>query len=191
MTKCGLETSKMQHSLNGSKTRYYVHFIVFLLHFIYKNIPRFILQLVCFWQIGADLFEEIEVPQELRWIADGPNKDVPTFSGYKVDGVTYSTKDRDDTRQVQCSGVCVRADTMVVEGKDQSIEHTSPIFYGVVTSIWDLDYNSFRIPLFRCKWVDMNKGIKVDDLGYTLVNLKKLGFSNDPFVLAKHVKQVC
>ncbi|XP_063949929.1 uncharacterized protein LOC135152766 [Daucus carota subsp. sativus] len=142
-------------------------------------------------KIGADLFEEKEVPQELRWIADGPNKDVPTFSGYKVDGVTYSTKDLDDTRQVQCSGVCVQADTMIVEGKDQSIEHTSPIFYGVVTSIWDLDYNSFRIPLFRCKWVDMNKGIKVDDLGYTLVNLKKLGFLNDPFVLAKHVKQVC
>lgn len=132
-----------------------------------------------------------EVPEELRWIADGPNQDVPTFSGYKMDGVTFSTKDRDDKRQVQCSGVCVQADTMIVEGKDKNIEHASQLFYGVITNIWELDYENFRIPIFRCKWVDLNKGIKVDDLGYILVNLNRLGFLNDPFVLAKHVKQVC
>lgn len=65
------------------------------------------------------MFDGNEVQDEIRWIADGPNKDVPTYSGYKMDGVTYSTKDRDDTRQVQCSGVCVEADTMVVQGKDK------------------------------------------------------------------------
>ncbi|KAK1351626.1 hypothetical protein POM88_054085 [Heracleum sosnowskyi] len=141
--------------------------------------------------IASDLFDGKDVSHEIRWIADGPNKDVPAFSGYKIDGVTYSTKDRDDTRQVQCIGVCVQADTMVVDGKDQNIEHMSHIFYGVIVDIWELDYSNFRIPLFRCKWVDMNKGIKVDDLGYTLVNLNRLGYLNDPFVLAKHVRQVC
>lgn len=76
-------------------------------------------------------------------------------------------------------------------GKDQIVEHASPTFYGVIIGIWELDYNNFRIPIFRCNWIDMNRGTKVDDLGYTLVNLNKLGFFNDPFVLAKHVKQVC
>lgn len=142
-------------------------------------------------KIASDLLNEKKVPEEIRWIADGPNKEVPTFSGYRIDGSTFSTKDRDDTRQVQCSGVCVDADTMVVQGKDNNIEHTSQTFYGVILSIWELDYNSFRVPVFRCKWVDMNKGIKVDELGYTLVNLNRLGFLNDPFILAKHVKQVC
>jgi hypothetical protein len=137
------------------------------------------------------LVDEKEVSSEIRWIADGPNKVVPTFSGYKMDGVTFTTKDRDDTRQVQCSGICVEADTMIVQGKDQNIEHTSHTYYGVITSIWELDYNYFRVPVFRSKWVDINKGIKEDDLGYTLVNLNRLGFLNDPFVLAKHVKQVC
>lgn len=155
-------------------------------------LTQIIFQLICiFWQIASDLFDGNEVQDEIRWIADGPNKDVPTYSGYKIDGVTYSTKDRDDTRQVQCSGVCVEADTMVVQGKDKKIEHLSHTFYGVITNIWELDYCNFRIPIFRCKWVDMNKGIKVDDLGYTLVNLNRLGFLNDPFVLGKHVKQVC
>ncbi|XP_074342713.1 uncharacterized protein LOC141680130 [Apium graveolens] len=55
------------------------------------------------------------IPEEIRWIAEGPNKNVPTFSGYRINGVTFSTKERDDTRQVQCSGVCVIADTMFVQ----------------------------------------------------------------------------
>ncbi|XP_074376647.1 uncharacterized protein LOC141718165 [Apium graveolens] len=91
------------------------------------------------------------ITDEIRWIAEGPNKNVPTFSGYRINGT----------------------------------------YYGVITSIWELDYNKFRVPIFRCNWVDINKGVKVDDLGFILVNLNKLVFVNDPFVLGKHVKQVC
>ncbi|XP_074377593.1 uncharacterized protein LOC141719109 [Apium graveolens] len=131
------------------------------------------------------------VTKELIWIAEGPNKYVPAFSGYKIKGVIYITKDRDETRQVQFNGVCVDVDTIHVQGKDTNIEHISYTFYGVITSIWELDYNHFHVPIFRCNWVDMNKGVKVDDLGYTVVNLQKIGFMNDPFVLGKHVKQVC
>ena len=68
---------------------------------------------------------------------------------------------------------------MVVHGKGQNIEHTSQTFYGVIKSIWELDYKSFGVPIFHCKWVDMNTWIKVDDLGYTLVNMKRFGFLND------------
>ncbi|XP_074323114.1 uncharacterized protein LOC141660053 [Apium graveolens] len=143
-------------------------------------------------KISSELLDvKSMVSKEVMWLAEGPNKYVPTFSGYKVNGVTYSTKDRDDTRQVQCSGVCVHADTMLVQDKDKNIEHISHTFYGVITSIWELDYNHFRVPIFRCNWVDMNKGVKIDDLRYTVVNLHKLGFLNDPFLLGKHVKQVC
>ncbi|XP_074347531.1 uncharacterized protein LOC141686391 [Apium graveolens] len=143
-------------------------------------------------KIQSELLDDHNnIPEEIRWIVEGPNKNVPTFSGYRINGVTFSTKERDDTRQVQCSGVCVVADTMLVQGKEKNIEHTSPTYYGVITSIWELDYNKFRVPIFRCSWVDMNQGVKVDDLGYTIVNLNKLGFVNDPFVLGKHVKKVC
>ncbi|XP_074362564.1 uncharacterized protein LOC141702850 [Apium graveolens] len=142
-------------------------------------------------KIASNLADEKEISAEIRWITDEPNKDVTTFSGYRMDGVTFSTKDRDDMRQVQCSGVCVEVDTMVVQGNDQNIEHISHTYYGVIKSIWELDYNHFRVPIFLCNWVDINKGIKVDDLGYTSINLNRLGFLHDPFVLAKHVKQVC
>ncbi|XP_074337181.1 uncharacterized protein LOC141674358 [Apium graveolens] len=112
-------------------------------------------------------------------------------SGYRSNIVSYSTKDRDDNRQVQCSGVSVVADTLMLVEKYKTVEQTAHTYYGVITSIWELDYNNFMVPIFRCNWVDINKGVKVDDLGFILVNFIKLGFINDPFVLGKHVKQVC
>ncbi|XP_074369118.1 uncharacterized protein LOC141709581 [Apium graveolens] len=135
-------------------------------------------------KIATELLQEDNtIGDEIRWIAEGPNKNVPTFSGYRINGVSYSTKDCDDNRLVQCSGVSVVADTLMLVEKDKNVEQTAHTYYGVITSIWKLDYNNFRVPIFRCNWVDINKGVKVDDLGFILVNLNKLGF--------EHVKQVC
>ncbi|KAL6322989.1 hypothetical protein AAG906_023606 [Vitis piasezkii] len=39
--------------------------------------------------------------------------------------------------------------------------------------IRDLDYTMFRIPVFKCDWVDNRNGIKVDDHGFTLVDFNK------------------
>ena len=46
--------------------------------------------------------------------------------------------------------------------------------------------------MFRCKWVNLNgEGVKVDQLyGMTTVDLKNLGYRDEPFVLAKDVAQV-
>ena len=63
-------------------------------------------------------------------------------------------------------------------------------FYGVVTDIWDLEYNMFNICVFKCDWVDSTNGIKVDELGFTLVDMSKIGHKSDPFILAAQVKQV-
>ena len=61
------------------------------------------------------------------------------------------------------------------------------------TTIWELDYGlNFKVPLFRCSWVNMNgEGVKVDQLyGMTTVDLKNLGFRDEPFILANDVAQV-
>ncbi|KAK1401156.1 hypothetical protein POM88_000761 [Heracleum sosnowskyi] len=51
-------------------------------------------------KIASDLEDKKELSNEIIWIADEPNKDVPTFSGYRMDGVTFSTRERDDMRQL-------------------------------------------------------------------------------------------
>ncbi|CAL9001136.1 unnamed protein product, partial [Prunus brigantina] len=42
----------------------------------------------------------------------------------------------------------------------------------------------------RCDWIDSTSGLVVDELGFTLVDLSKIGHRNDQFVLASQVKQV-
>ncbi|KAJ8648571.1 hypothetical protein MRB53_001594 [Persea americana] len=84
------------------------------------------------------------------------------------------------------------------------------IYYDVLTDIIQLDYYKDRkVVLFKCDWVDITshgRGIKLDELGFTLVNLKRLlstnelGFTlvnlkrllstNEPFVLASQALQV-
>ena len=63
-------------------------------------------------------------------------------------------------------------------------------FYRIITEIWDLDYTMFRIPVFKCDWVDNRNGIKVYDLGFTLVDFNKTAHKSNPFILASQAKQV-
>ena len=28
-------------------------------------------------------------------------------------------------------------------------------YYGVIEEIWEVDYVKFRVPVFKCKWVDI------------------------------------
>ena len=48
----------------------------------------------------------------------------------------------------------------------------------------------FRIPIFKCDWVDNKNGIKVDELGFTLVDFSKIGHKLDPFILASQAKKI-
>ncbi|KAL0533295.1 hypothetical protein IC582_030108 [Cucumis melo] len=110
----------------------------------------------------------LEVPKNsitpsLRWIAHGPSPDVTTYSGYIINGYYYHTKRRDDTRRVQNSGVSITATTMQVSSsKDKNPVMSDMTFYEV----------------------------KVDELGFTMVDLKRIGHKSDSFILATQAKQV-
>ena len=140
---------------NGLKKRYYECFIVYIQPFTSIILSVQIVCIFIFVQIASDLLDGKEIPHEIRWIADGPNSDVPTFSGYKVHGVPFSTKSRDDARQVQCSGVCVDAETMVVQATDRNINHTSHTYYGVtLQEIKSLPTDNLAIIIYQ--WLKVN-----------------------------------
>ena len=48
----------------------------------------------------------------------------------------------------------------------------------------------FNICVFKCDWVDSRNGVRVDELGFTLVDLSKIGHKSDPFILATQAQQV-
>ncbi|KAL4021028.1 hypothetical protein IC575_019817 [Cucumis melo] len=138
----------------------------------------------------------LEVPKNsitpsLRWIAHGPSPDVATYSGYIINGYYYHTKRRDDIRRVQNSGVSITATTMQVSSsKDKNPVMSDMTFYGVIREIWEIDYHQLSFILFKCDWVDNRSGVKVDELGFTIVDLKRIGHKSYSFILATQAKQV-
>ncbi|XP_008238744.1 PREDICTED: uncharacterized protein LOC103337368 [Prunus mume] len=132
-----------------------------------------------------------EVMESLRWLVDGPCMQVPKYQSYIVNGVHFDTKSRDEMRVVQNSGVhLVAKTTQVSSAKDKNHIVLDMSFYGVIKEIWELDYHKFKIPIFKCDWVENNNGIKIEELGFILANLGRVGYKNDQFVLAGLVKQI-
>lgn len=132
-----------------------------------------------------------DIPEIVRWLSDKPSNEVLSYSGYKISGTLYTTKGKDDVRSTQNSGVYLVADTpQVASARDKRMIRDEMSFYGVITEIWELDYEKFRIPIFKCDWVDNGRGVVVDELGFTLANLNKKGHFNDTFVLGKCVEKI-
>ncbi|RVW62174.1 hypothetical protein CK203_062575 [Vitis vinifera] len=104
-----------------------------------------------------------DISNTLRWLAHGPTHQVVKYPGYIINGCRYHTKERDMTCVTQNSGVSILAGTMqIASSKDKN----------------------------PCDWVDNKNGIKVDELGFTLVDFSKIGHKSDPFILASQAKQV-
>lgn len=113
------------------------------------------------------------------------------YQGYIVNGCRYHTKERDAERVSQNSGISITATTMqVASAKDKHPVVSNLSFYGVISEIWMLDYFTFKIPVFKCDWVDNGNGIKVDELGFKSVDLCRVGHKSEPFILASQAKQV-
>ncbi|XP_074342216.1 uncharacterized protein LOC141679681 [Apium graveolens] len=78
----------------------------------------------------------------------------------------------------------------VSSAKDLNPVESDLTFYGIIQEIWELDYHAFKAPLFLCKWASNDKGIRVDDLGFTLVDFSRQGHKKDKYVSVDQVKQV-
>ncbi|KAA0053557.1 hypothetical protein E6C27_scaffold190G001230 [Cucumis melo var. makuwa] len=134
---------------------------------------------------------DVEVSDNLRWIAHGPHPIVTTYNSYAINGCHYHTKSQDKNKTVQNSGVSLVAKTMpVCSSKDKNPIIGEMSFYGVIEKIWELNYNSFKVAIFKCDWVENSGGFKTDELGFVLVDLSRVRHKNDSFIFATQAKQV-
>ena len=123
-----------------------------------------------------------EIHEQLAWLARGPANSILMYQGYEINGYTFYTRAQDNKSTNQNSGV--RIDATDSSGQTNS-------YFGYIEEIWELDYGPLKIPLFRCQWVKLTgKGVDIDEYGMTTVDLKELGYRDEPFVLAKDVTQV-
>jgi hypothetical protein len=55
----------------------------------------------------------------------------------------------------------------------------------------ELNYEMFvQIPIFKCQWVKYPQGVKIDDYGFTIIDLTNVGHKDEPWVLTATVSQV-
>ena len=124
--------------------------------------------------------KQVECAQ-LNVLAHGPSTTILTFQGYDINGYTFYTRAQDNKSANQNSGV--RIDAYDCNEKRET-------YYGFIEEIWELDYGVLKVPLFRCQWVRLPGGVKIDKYGMTTVDQKLVGYREEPFVLANDVMQV-
>ncbi|XP_024042011.1 uncharacterized protein LOC112099137 [Citrus clementina] len=141
-------------------------------------------------KVTTDKANNVVVDKKVWWLANKPRSSVVTYDGYCINGFNFATRDRDSNRITQNSGVYVVANTLQISSSKDKNPHSGDMpFYGVVSEIWQLDYLGVKNVLFKCDWVD-DRGVNVDELGFTVVNLDRIGYKSDYFILARHAKQV-
>jgi hypothetical protein len=135
------------------------------------------------WLASGSDFSIIGNPtsEYLKKLAHGPIFTIVTSQGYNINGYMFYTKQQDKKSMYQNSGVHV--DAYDVTGQDKNM------YYGQIQEIWELDFHSFKIPLFCCNLVDAIMGVVQDKYGFISIDLNHQGYKLEPFMLAKHVAQ--
>ena len=92
---------------------------------------------------------------------------------------------------MQNNGVSLRVESQYLASvHDDNPRLASMSYFGVIEEIWELNYVKFTVCLFKCKWIDSNMGVWTDDFKFTLVDLKKLAYQNESFIMTEQAKQV-
>lgn len=121
---------------------------------------------------------------DLYSLAQGPLAISTLYKGYIVNGFRFHTREREECRKTQNSGVLSRGDNSSLDKE----------YYGTLIDIFALHYvGGKRVTLFKCDWYDVQHrdiGYKVNQYGLTMVNARRRLKTNEPFILACQAEQV-
>jgi hypothetical protein len=135
----------------------------------------------CLWD-HISQSSDTQTSEYQKKLAHDPIFTVVTYQGYDINGYTFYTEQQDEKSTYQNSSV--RVDAYDVTGKDKNM------YYDQIQEIWELDFHSFKILLFRCNWVDTIKGVVKDKYEFISIDLNHQEYKSKPFKLAKHIAQV-
>ena len=137
-------------------------------------------------QFKDTIFGDDNASKTLRKLENGPKRNVITWQGYDINMYSFYTKAQDEKSAMQNSGVTLRVESKhFATVHDDNPRVASIPYFGFIEEIWELNYVKFIVCVFKCKWVDSNTNVRVDDVGFTLVDLKKFAYQNDPFIMAE------
>ncbi|XP_070020356.1 uncharacterized protein LOC142180916 [Nicotiana tabacum] len=138
--------------------------------------------------------------KDVKVLAQGPSYIAKRFNAFDVNNrYQFRTKQSEEFKVTQNSGVMVISKTeSYASTSDNTPKSANITYYGRLNDIVELNYyEEFKVVLFKCDWVDVTKGrgVKEDDLGFTLVNFSRLTDSgnrehHEPFIFAEQAQQV-
>lgn len=89
---------------------------------------------------------------------------------------------------MQNSGDMVETESMYFSSsKDKNHVLASRAYFGVIEEILEI---YFKVPLFKCKWIDNNTSVETDELGFTRVDTRKATYKNEQYIMETQEKQV-
>ena len=140
--------------------------------------------------------EQVLQEHNKSFLAHDTLLNVQTWKGYDISNYSFTQIHKKTIVQCKTVGsiLMVIPNTFVVHMK------TTPfwclcLYFVIIQDIWEFDYSLFRVPIFKCKQVNGNTSVKVDDMGFTLIDLtlidlNRVAHSDEPFIMAEQAKQV-
>ncbi|XP_035545076.1 uncharacterized protein LOC109022087 [Juglans regia] len=125
-----------------------------------------------------------EVSEDLYALACGLDPWCASYSGCITNGIRFHTKNHEEHRRTQNSGVMVISE----QPGSEKLE-----FFGRLTDILEIRYMGWHhVYLFKCEWFDISdskQGIRVEK-HFISMNMSRTAYKDDPFVLACQASQV-
>ncbi|KAG8376021.1 hypothetical protein BUALT_Bualt09G0019600 [Buddleja alternifolia] len=136
--------------------------------------------------------------EETRRLSYGPMSHGKSYNACIVNNFRFRTKSHDERKAIQNSGATLRASTnSYASAKDKNPLLGEVPYYGILTDIIEIQYAyNMKFILFKCDWVDNDKGGLVEDIHkFKLVNFSRLMYKNnlpsdEPFILSNQAEQV-
>ncbi|KAG8387592.1 hypothetical protein BUALT_Bualt02G0037300 [Buddleja alternifolia] len=137
------------------------------------------------------------LPEDIITLSRGPSDWGKRHNACVVHGFRFRVKSLDARKKTQNSGViCSASTSCYASSKDKRPQTGVVHYYGVLTDIIQIHYSSnLRYNLFKCDWINNEKGLKIDQFKFTLVNFNHVmytgrEYSDEPYFLSTQAEQV-
>ncbi|XP_016471415.2 uncharacterized protein LOC107793551 [Nicotiana tabacum] len=128
------------------------------------------------------------ITDQLLALARGPDLRVECHNGYVLNGFRFRTMASEKFLKTQNSGVVVKSDEYT-ENAD---------YYGKIRRILEIQYlDKNSVTLFQCDWFEVppqgrsqSRGYQRDEYGFICVDVTRLHYINDPFILGSQAQSV-